>query len=714
MSPRHPPLRALARPVDLVTPWIIRRDATAVRTIRKAAADALVDPIERDAGGAADGYLFTISTESRDLMGDIVVQAGREDVAERIPAQLDHSGAMRDLIGHWTSIQTRGAKTTARLKLFDRGLSPAADMVRALLDAGLRMAASIGFLSVKREWIREPDTDQGAITGIRFLRWKLLEASVVVVPANPEALSAAKRFLPAPARAELDEFVRAHARRPLPPSRAAAAAGIPRGALTVTIAERIAEARRQLAETRTALAAARERLADDPEDEELGLEVERLADSITGVERTLRRLGDAEAAQAATATPAGAVRATGARAVVVATAGDDIVDVEGRPVRRQAAAIIHRRGEGRASADLVVRAAIVAFVAHKRNLSLDEAISVMYPDDEEVRAVSGTFIRAAQNPAMTSVAGWAQELTRNSFGAYMDLLKAASVVPRLPLFRQDFAGFARLTFPRRRRPAGAPNLAAAFRREGDPIRVGAITLGSTDLTPKSMGVISTFTNELLERSTPDIEAIVRDAMISDTAEVLDGIFLDNNPEVAGLRPPGLQFGVAAPNTAASTGTTPDKVLADLKARAVQMTTSRFGKQAAWIMNTSHWISVKLMQNAMGSLAFPEATTNGTLCGYPVVDSIDVPPSVVFLIDGSVIPFAGGSPVFNGTDVATIHEEDTAPLPIATAGTPNVVAAPARSLWQTNSQGVRAVWEIDWDVATDVNAGAVQTITAVAW
>jgi len=150
-----------------------------------------LDQAEVTKSAKTGGPRFVISTEQVDLQGDIVVQAGLTPVADRIPAQVDHSGKMRDLIGWWDNITTTGKKTSADLVLFEPGVSRMADMVRALHDAGVRMAASIGF---------HPDTEPGGVelirdaandwvTGYRFNRSKLVETSVVVVPANPGALS---------------------------------------------------------------------------------------------------------------------------------------------------------------------------------------------------------------------------------------------------------------------------------------------------------------------------------------------------------------------------------------------------------------------------------------------------------------------------------------------------------------------------------------------
>jgi hypothetical protein len=167
--------------VELPDPLVTRRSTVAL------------DHAEVVKGDAASGRppRFVISTEHTDLQGDIVVQAGLVPVADRIPAQVDHSGRMRDLVGWWANIERSGKKTFADLMLFEPGISAMADMVRALHDAGVRMAASIGFHpdfgEGGYELIRDDKNDRP--TGIKFLRSKLVETSVVVVPANPGALS---------------------------------------------------------------------------------------------------------------------------------------------------------------------------------------------------------------------------------------------------------------------------------------------------------------------------------------------------------------------------------------------------------------------------------------------------------------------------------------------------------------------------------------------
>ena len=92
-----------------------------------------------------------------------------------------------------------------------------------------------------------------------------------------------------------------------------------------------------------------------------------------------------------------------------------------------------------------------------------------------------------------------------------------------------------------------------------------------------------------------------------------------------------------------------------------------------------------------------------------VTSTTVPLDVVYLVDAAEMAIAFSGPQFLGTDVASVHMEDTTPLPIVDgAGT---AAAPVRSLYQTNSLGLRMTLETDWSATRD---GAVVTLTAVNW
>jgi HK97 family phage major capsid protein len=353
--------------------------------------------------------------------------------------------------------------------------------------------------------------------------------------------------------------------------------------------------------------------------------------------------------------------------------------------------------------DYVLASAVCAFESFVTRKSFDQVMEERYGQDDHLKAVAGGVVKGASAPAMSNVDGWAAELSRESYGAFLDLLQPESVIPNVPMNRFEFQGFSAINIPGR---AATPNLAGAFRAEGDPIPVKQAATMKTVLTPKSMGVISTFTQECLRRSTPSIEALIRKWIVEDTAVALDNQFLGNSAATT-LAPAGLQ-NLAGSNTSASTGSTHDAIVADVKGMVQSMTASNLGRRPVWIMHPSNLIALNMTLTAVGTPAFPETASN-SLYGMPVVTSTTVPLDVVYLVDASEMAIAFSGPQFLGTDVASVHMEDTTPLPIVDgAGT---VAAPVRSLYQSNSSGLRMTLETDWSMTRD---GAVVTLTSVDW
>jgi len=464
-----------------------------------------------------------------------------------------------------------------------------------------------------------------------------------------------------------------------------------------TLAQRIEAAQEQLLGFKDKLVE-QEKLLDSDEEgvaEGAMLVIKELADNVDTSTEALNVLKRAESALSSKAAP---VAKSGSPAIIPAA---------------------HLGSGEKNSADLLVSSAACTMEAYLKRVPVEQVMEERYADNDAVKAVMGMVNKSAQNPAMTSVAGWAAELTRESYAAFMELLQAESVVPQLPLERHDFGNSTKITLPSRKATPKDPNLAAAFRAEGDPIRVGAATTGKAVLTPKSMAVIGTFTMELFKRSTPNIESAIRKWMIEDTAVALDEVFLGSAPGTA-IQPAGLQTYATSGNTAASAGPTAANIVADLRGRLQAMTAAGMGRRPVWIMNPARAYGVSLSINATGTLAFPEMA-NGVLVGIPVVTSVNVPADVVFLVDAAEVSFAGGAPEFMGTEVATIHEEgvqaDVKPIVGAGTGTAGAtdiadVPNPVRSLYQTYSAALRAVWEIDW--VNTRPAGSVQTLTAVSW
>jgi hypothetical protein len=69
------------------------------------------------------------------------------------------------------------------------------------------------------------------------------------------------------------------------------------------------------------------------------------------------------------------------------------------------------------------------------------------------------------------------------------------------------------------------------------------------------------------------------------------------------------------------------------------------------------------------------------------------------------------PEVESSKVSTLHLEDTTPLPIGSPGTPPTVAAPTRSLWQTDTVGLKIRFNVDWNLR---DSRAIAWLTTGAW
>jgi hypothetical protein len=312
--------------------------------------------------------------------------------------------------------------------------------------------------------------------------------------------------------------------------------------------------------------------------------------------------------------------------------------------------------------------------------------------------------RAARGPAATGTPGYAAELTRETWEVALELMAPTSILASLPLHRVQFQGAARITVPARK-PDAAHNLAGTWRAENDPIRVGSLSLIDKELMPRSLGVIGTYSREMLQRSS--VVPLIERAMRRDTAIALDAAFLDD--QVATVkRPAGLQTFATGGNTRPASGTDVASITTDLRACATAMVDAGCGTQPVWIMSIVVLQALMTLRDATGALAFPTLSASPpTLLTYPVTQSTTAPRDVVFLADCDELVLAIDDPTSDETEGAALHEEDTTPLPISSPDTPETITAPIRSLWQTAAAATRTLWSADWSVLTD---GALQTIT----
>jgi hypothetical protein len=243
---------------------------------------------------------------------------------------------------------------------------------------------------------------------------------------------------------------------------------------------------------------------------------------------------------------------------------------------------------------------------------------------------------------------------------------------------------------------------------------------SVTLTPKKLGVISTYTRELDEHSIPAIEGILREAIQVDTGGAIDAVLLSLNA-ATNIAPPGLRFGVAglAPSALA---TNFERLVADIKALAGALLTATQGhwRKPVLIMNPQEGLAISLIQPAaaaVGLFPFSAEIGAGRLRNFQVIQSGNVPLGMVIAVDAADFVSVGAeAPRFEVSDQATLHMEDTDPEHIVDAGVVAGVTVPpgpgsVRSMFQTDSLALRLIWPLNWALR---RTGMVAWMSPVAW
>jgi HK97 family phage major capsid protein len=637
--------------------------------------------VAQSTGGAE----YVLSDETIDRSGE-VVEAGGWDLTNfrRNPIALFNHNSNAP-IGRWRDVRIEGNRLVGRLEFAAAGTSQRIDEIRSLAEQGLLPAVSVGFRPLAAKSMKG-DSDKDPWSPKRYLQSELVEASLVSVPMNPNALQIA-RSLASPetidlvfgAQAGTDGIVaRGITGKP-------AATSPISGNKSMSLSDRIV----QMQEDLTAWG---DKLEEMSGADALDLdEIEKLNVKIEGGRATLATMQRTEANMA--------------RGSVV-------------PFEPKAAAPnLSRRPLGAPRkeippADYVLRAHVVNALAKITQRPRAEIMAERYGDDEITRMVHGLVTRTAATPATTTGSGWADTLVQTSIADFIQSLTAASVFPGLSSrgIRTGFGRSGTISFPTR--SSTANSVAGAFVAQGAPIPVKQALFSPVTLGVKKLGVITTFTREIAEHSTPDIEGLLRRFITEDTSAAIDAVLVSNTAATA-IAPAGIRNGVST--TTATAGGGFAALVGDVKALITALVTNSAGnlRSPVWLMNPIQATSIAMTQNAGGEFIFADQINGGTLAGYPVILSTTVTAGMVILVDAAdFVSVTGDDMRFDISDQATIHMEDTTPLPIATgAQGSGVLATPTRSLWQTDSLGLRMIMDLNWAL---LRTGTVAWTSSVTW
>jgi HK97 family phage prohead protease/HK97 family phage major capsid protein len=646
------------------------------------------------------GMEFILSDETPDRLDDVIMSDGWELKAfKKNPIALfGHNSTFP--IGKWSNVRVENKQLRGHLELAPEGTSQRIDEIRRLIDADILKAVSVGFKPIE---VKDRD---GSEWGSVYVKCELVETSVVSVPANPNALAVAKSLNISPETIDLVFAGQGNGdrikRRGFNGGHAKSNSN-GRVRQMSTLAQRITTLEEQINSKRDSLQDHVDKM-DDTNVSNADMEIaQKLKEDLIRLEQTHGMLVDSEKLLGKTTTGNGEHQPN--------PRGRSLVPSNGERVAAPAV-IVNRTKDSLDLVELVVRAGTLAYFSKGWGRTIEDTrnkIAERYPEykDDAAKLIAELVLRSATAPAMTSVTGWAQELVQQTYAALMPLLMPKAILTRLATkgLALSFGTAGKIVIPTRSR---TPSLAGSFVGEGlaIPVRQGAFT--SQTLTPKKMAVITTWTREMDEHSIPAIEGLLREAIQQDTTVAVDTVLIDANPATT-IRPAGLLNGVASTTPTAGGGIA--GLVGDISALINAISTSTYGnvRNLVWLANQTDMLRASLL-NVNGIFPFRDEIRGGSLNGIPIIDSATIAAKTLILVDAADFVVVGGdAPRMEMSDQATLHMEDTNPQELVAS--PSTVAAPQRSLFQTDSLALRMVLPLNW---VQRRAGTVAWTQNVTW
>jgi HK97 family phage major capsid protein len=302
-------------------------------------------------------------------------------------------------------------------------------------------------------------------------------------------------------------------------------------------------------------------------------------------------------------------------------------------------------------------------------------------------------LKAAVAAGDTTTPGWASELVyaQNLANEFIEFLRPLTIIGKITNFR-------RVPFNVRMgsQTAGSTGYWVG---QGLPVPVSKLTTSSQTLgMAKAAGLVS-IDDELVRSSSPSAELMVRDDLAAAVTQLLDVSFIDPNlGAVVNVSPASVLQGVT-PIT--PSGTDYAALKTDVKALFAPVIAANLGIEGGvFVMTHTTALALSLMQNALGQDQFPGININGgTWFGLPVITSqyALIPGSPQF---GNIIALVFPREIFLADDgqitisisnEASIQMLDN-PTNQSTGGT---VATTMVSMFQTNSEAIKAVRYLNW-------------------
>jgi hypothetical protein len=229
----------------------------------------------------------------------------------------------------------------------------------------------------------------------------------------------------------------------------------------------------------------------------------------------------------------------------------------------------------------------------------------------------------------------------------------------------------------------------AFIQEGAPVPVRGFTSETAELLPHKLAAIVVLSAEMIASS--NAEALVIDALTRSLGLAIDAALFDDAASDP-VRPAGLRHGIIA-LTPSAAGNPDDDMISDLTALAVAV--APIGGPIMFVASPERSVAIGL--RARRELPF-------TVLGSPAVAADDV---LAIAVNG-LVSAVDAMPEIAASRLATLHMDDV-PGPIVHEN--GDVAAPTRSLFQTDTVGIKFRCNASWALR---DPRGLAWLTATGW
>ena len=271
----------------------------------------------------------------------------------------------------------------------------------------------------------------------------------------------------------------------------------------------------------------------------------------------------------------------------------------------------------------------------------------------------------------TTDSGFAASLVHENrlVGEFVEMLRAATVFDKLQ-------GFRAVPF-NSKIPSQLTGGSASWVGEGAAKPVTNGTYGEVEIKEHKLAAITVYTQELMRRSDPAVDVLVRDDLIEASKTLIDATFLDA-AAASTTRPAGVLNGVVGIE---STGATAAAYEADLLKLIQSFVTANLSLDGSYIlMSETRAAQISLLRDALGNTYFNGMTLRGerTLMGIPVITSETVGSKIILVKTSEILLAQDGGVDVSYSDQATL-----------------VDGATTHNLWQENKFAVRVEKFITW-------------------